>query len=347
MPTDLSHYGWRSFFAEQLEPELAETIVPVRVIGVQKSALHILGPQVDAEVDPVSGDYARPCAVGDWLLFDQKRQVVVRRLARMNELKRRAPGTDRQIQLIAANIDTLFVMSACNQDFNEARLERYLALAREACVMAVVVLTRADIADDPALLVKRAAKLARGVHVEAVNALERGSLRCLEPWLQEGQTVALLGSSGVGKSTLTNTLLGRQQIDTQGTRSGDDKGRHTTSARSLYVLPAGAWLLDSPGMRELQLMDVRCGIDDVFVEISALAASCRFADCTHEGEPGCAVREAMDRGDIDPARMNRWRKLVREEAYNRESIAERRARGRATGRLYKSIIRDKETGKRR
>jgi ribosome biogenesis GTPase len=211
--------------------------------------------------------------------------------------------------------------------------------------MPVVVLTKADLADDPADYVARAAKLAPGLLVETVNALDHDSLEPLNPWLQTGQTIALLGSSGVGKSTLTNTLLGEARLATQSIREDDDKGRHTTTSRQMFSLPGGAWLIDTPGMRELQLVDVSEGIDDVFAEIARLTEQCRFADCSHDAEPGCAVRSAIDDGTVDEARLARWRKLLREEAMNRESIAERRARGKATGRLYKSILSDSHARK--
>jgi ribosome biogenesis GTPase len=191
--------------------------------------------------------------VGDWLLFDSASGRLLQRLQRKSLFQRRAPGTERRIQLIAANIDTLFVVSSCNQDFNEARIERYLAIAREAGVMAIVVLTKSDLTEDPRSFVHAAAKLAPDLLVEAVNALDKESLRCLDGWLGKGQTIALLGSSGVGKSTITNTLLGQDRIETKDIRHGDDKGRHTTTSRSLFQLPGNAWLLDTPGMRELQL----------------------------------------------------------------------------------------------
>jgi ribosome biogenesis GTPase len=209
--------------------------------------------------------------------------------------------------------------------------------------MAVIVLTKSDLTEDPQAFANAAAKLAPDVLVEAVNAKNEESLRCLEGWLGNGQTIALLGSSGVGKSTITNTLLGQQQIETRDIRSGDDKGRHTTTSRSVFRLPGGAWLLDTPGMRELQLTDVQTGIDDVFAEISVLAEDCKFADCVHESEPGCAVQKSIDTGDIEAARVNRWRKLMREEAHNRESIAERRARDRSLGKLYKTVQSEKKS----
>ena len=342
--SELAEYGWDSFFQQQITDEQSVPVVPVRVMNVHKSGLQVAGVNVDTQAEQLTDDEGR-ATVGDWLLFNTETQRIVRRLDRKSIFKRRAPGTDRREQLIAANVDTLFIVSSCNKDFNEARLERYLSIARDAEVMALIVLTKADLADEPQVFVQKAAKLAPGIHVEAVNALDEEDLRCLDAWLGHGQTVALLGSSGVGKSTLSNTLLGSSDITTQAIRDDDAKGRHTTTSRTMHHLPGGAWLLDTPGMRELQLTDVRTGLDDVFAEITELAATCRFVDCTHEAEPGCAIRRAIDDDEIDVERLNRWRKLIKEEAYNKESIADRRARGRALGKYYKSAIEDKKSRK--
>ncbi len=275
--------------------------------------------------------------VGDWLLLaaDDRFQ---RLLDRLSSFSRRAAGTKAVEQLIAANIDTAFIVSSLNDDFNLSRMERYLALARDAGVEPVVVLTKADQCTDPAFYVRQARALDPSLMVESVNALDPDSVEVLRSWCREGQTVTVLGSSGVGKSTLINTLLGRTAQATAAIREDDSKGRHTTTSRSLHFIPDGGLLLDTPGMRELQLADCEQGVSDVFADIEDLTADCRFSDCRHEGEPGCAVRAALESGALDRRRWENYRKLMREQALNAASLADRRARDRSLGRYYRSVL---------
>ena len=177
--------------------------------------------------------------------------------------------------------------------------------------------------------------------MEVVDARNPASVVCLTPWCARGQTVALVGSSGVGKSTLVNTLTGVDRIATQDIQEDDDKGRHTTSGRALYRLPASGWLLDTPGVRALRLTDVKTGIADVFSDVVVLARTCRFANCRHEAEPGCAVLAAIDAGTLDSERVKRWQKLAAEETQNTKNIAERRVRDRAFGKMIKGVMKDK------
>ena len=215
--------------------------------------------------------------------------------------------------MIAANVDTVFVVASCNQDFSVARLERYLVLARDAGVDPVVVLTKTDLTDTPETFVAAARGLEPGLIVEAVDGRDLSDAGRLAAWCGPGKTVAFLGSSGVGKSTLVNTLRGSSNILTQAVRAHDGTGRHTTTVREMHRLEAGGWLLDLPGMRELQLADAADGIAEIFDDFVAAAQDCRFSDCSHGREPGCAVQAAIASGELTRERFDRWRKLADEE----------------------------------
>ncbi len=343
--SSLADFGWTSFFATQLDAEDLATVSPVRVTAVHRDRIQLAAPDINLDIAPFVADVEDPqsaATVGDWLLLDTVTLRPQRLLRRQSLFKRRAAGSDRRLQLIAANVDTLFIVSSCNQDFNPARLERYLALAREAEVTPIVVLTKADLTETSGDYARAAAKLLPGLLVEVLDARDPQGVANLLPWCGRGRTVALVGSSGVGKSTLINTLVGDDSAVTQGIREDDDKGRHTTTGRALHRLPAGGWLIDTPGMRELQLTDAADGIADVFADIVAIAATCRFGDCRHQGEPDCAIAASIESGKIDPARVKRWRKLAAEEAHNNETLAENRARSRAFGKMARRAMREKQ-----
>ena len=341
----LQELGWDSSLAQQLVLDGDDALLPLRVLEVHRDKLRVAGENTNRLIElPVlaerTDDNGAP-TVGDWLLLDRDALHFGRLLERRSLFKRRAAGTSGKTQLIAANIDTVFIVSSCNQDFNEARLERYLVLAREANVFPVVVLTKADLSDSPESYAKRASRLFPSLLVETVNALDSDSVRKLAPFCCTGQTVVLLGSSGVGKSTLVNSLTQSNVTATQSVRADDDKGRHTTTGRAFYRLKDGGWLVDTPGMREIQLTEAATGISRVFEEIELLAAACRYGDCTHRSESGCAVRSAFERGEIDESRLTRWRKLEAEERRNSETLAERRARDKDFGKMVRSVMREK------
>ena len=305
----LQRLGWSGFFQEQLGADERE-YTPARIDAVHRGRLTGLttGGQIEIEL-PAKVDTAE-FAVGDWVLADPL-QRLVRRLERKALLQRRGEGR-RPTQLVAANVDTLFIVASCNADFNLARLERYLTFANDAETDPVIVLTKADEADDPSEYERQAAELQRGLAVVTLNARVPEAAAALRPWCGPGATVALVGSSGVGKSTLVNTLVGigwRQPQQTGAVREGDAKGRHTTTSRSLHPMPDGGWVIDTPGIRTLHLKDVGQGIDTLFAEITELAPMCKFRNCTHDHEPGCAVRAAVAAGTLDADRLERWRKL--------------------------------------
>ena len=344
--SQLAVYGWSNFFQSQLSTQEWQAAVPARVSAIHRSGLDLIGPDVSirgarAHFDGNGEDIT---TVGDWLLLDTGSRQPLRRLERTSLFKRRSPGTGRGIQLLAANVDTLFIVTSCNDDFNIARLERYLAIARQADVTPLVVLTKADLVADATDMVAETRSLSRDLLVETVDSRDQASVAVLQAWCGAGQTVALLGSSGVGKTTLVNTLLGDGDLATAEIREDDAKGRHTTTGRALHRLASGGWVIDTPGMRELQLADAAEGLQDVFADITKLAPSCRFADCGHTSEPGCAVRKAVEADELDPDRLVRYRKLLREEAHNTETVHQRRARGRQFGKMVRGIMAEKRRG---
>jgi ribosome biogenesis GTPase / thiamine phosphate phosphatase len=331
----LKDFGWNSHFERQIADEERPTTRPARVLAVHRDALEVAGPGIDARMPPLAGGEDGAATVGDWLLIEADAPRPVRVLERRSVFKRKAAGTNRRVQLIAANVDTLLLVTSANQDFSTARLERYLALAVEAEVTPVVVITKADLAADTADYIAQARRLMAGLVVEAFDARGSDAIKSLRPWFAPGQTVALVGSSGVGKSTIVNTLAGADVQETRGIREDDARGRHTTTGRSLHRLANGTWFMDTPGMRELQIVDVAGGLDEVFADIAEIAAACRFSDCTHANEPGCAVQAAIESGTLDAARLKRYAKLQREEARNTENLADAHARNQRFGRMQK------------
>jgi ribosome biogenesis GTPase len=331
---DLEELGWRPFFAAQLSADEKRLCHPARVMAVHRGLIAVIGAGQEKLIPPklarADAEDDHP-AVGDWLLVDRETFEPIRVLTRMSLFKRRAPGHNRRMQLIAANVDTVFVVASCNQDFNIPRLERYLVLAREVGVHPIVVLTKIDLAERPEDFVAAARELQPGLLVEAVNGRDPDTVGALAKWCGKGETVALLGSSGVGKSTLVNSLRGSDTLATQAVREADGKGRHTTTVREMHRLDHGGWLLDTPGMRELQLSDAAAGIAEVFDDLDALVLGCRFTNCTHEAEPDCAVRAAIGDGSLTLERLDRWRRLTAEDALNTGHMAERRPRPKHAG----------------
>lgn len=332
----LQSLGWQPFFARQIGVDDMHTTPPVRVTEVHRSGLRVLGDDIDMMVPPRAD-----ATVGDWLLLDHELPSASQLMERKSLIKRRAAGHDRSVQLIAANIDTAFIVTSCNLDFNVARLERYIALAFDAGVTPVVLLTKSDLCEDPSAYIADAEAISADVAVLTLNAKSDEPKTRLAPWCKPGQTIAFLGSSGVGKSTLTNALSVNEVAATQAIREDDAKGRHTTSHRQLHILPNGCAVLDTPGVRELQLTDAEEGVAEVFSDLDELSTQCRFNDCKHTSEPGCAILAALERGDIDETRLARWRKLVAEDQHNTASLAQRRSKDKSFGKMIKQAKKHK------
>jgi ribosome biogenesis GTPase / thiamine phosphate phosphatase len=335
----LRQLGWKPFFGDQVTGAEADACRPVRVMSVHRGMVTVLGEGISESISsalPTSGGAENRPAVGDWLLIERDSLSIVRILDRVSLFKRPSPADDRRIQLIAANVDTLFIVTSCDQDFNVARIERYLVLAREVNVRPVIVLTKSDLSPDPHHFVETARALQPELEVALINARDAASVARLADHCGPGETVALVGSSGVGKSTLVNTLTGSDSIATQAVRETDGKGQHTTTVREMHRLghgsDAGGWLVDTPGMRELQMSEVGAGVAEVFDDIIALTLECRFTNCSHADEPDCAVRAAIEAGTLASVRVDRWHKLTGEDVANTAIAAAVRARPRKTGR---------------
>ncbi|MBN1516018.1 ribosome small subunit-dependent GTPase A [Candidatus Sumerlaeota bacterium] len=254
---------------------------------------------------------------GDWLALQhapgQNEAVILGRLPRCNSIARKTAGKQNRIQTMAANLDELFIFSSMNREFNPRRLERYLALARQNGIPPVVALTKTDEAEDPQSFIEQAQTAASGAPVFAVNCLDGSTLTPLQTRIADGKTIAVVGSSGVGKSTFINTLLGVERQETLPSRETDDRGRHATTHRELIPLPDGGALIDTPGIRELRVWETETDFDEAFADIEALAASCFFNDCRHDSEDGCAVKAAIEAGEIAPERLFNYRKMQEEK----------------------------------
>ncbi len=320
----LHDFGWNELFERDFRPFAARGLAAGRVATEAHEIYRLLTAGGELVAEPTGAlryraeNRAELPAVGDWVAFQAfpgGPAIVHAVLPRRTTIARRAAGDTGETQVLAANVDTVLIVSSLNQDLNPRRLERYLAVVRQSGARPVLVLSKADLAADPGLLAREVQAVAAGSPVHLVSARERTGLDALGSYLGRGLTVALLGSSGAGKSTLVNALLGSDRQAVAEIRAGDDRGRHATTRRELIPLPAGGLLLDTPGLRELGLAGGHEALAEVFDDIEALAAACQFRDCRHQGEPGCAVEAAVAAGRLDAERKAGYDKLRREETY--------------------------------
>jgi ribosome biogenesis GTPase / thiamine phosphate phosphatase len=350
---DLDRWGWDATRAGHFADHAEAGCVPGRVTVEHRGLYHYHGPTGDG-VAQVSGRLRHLAvgradfpAVGDWVALresaDAGPAVVETVLPRTNKLSRKAAGGAAEEQILAANLDVLFLVTSLNRDLNPRRIERFLAAAALPDCLPVLVLTKSDLHDAADAVVEEFRAQLDGVAVHAVSALAGEGLDALTPYLGERRTVALLGSSGVGKSTLLNRLAGLDTQAVAAVREDDDRGRHTTTRRELVPLPQGGLLLDSPGIRELQLWAEGADVGAAFADISGLAGGCPFADCTHTHEPRCAVRQAIEDGVLDDGRYQSYLKLRKELAYEETRQDGRAARERKERdrRLHRAIAKDK------
>tara|TARA_E500000331_G_scaffold337452_1_gene365565 strand:+ start:1634 stop:2701 length:1068 start_codon:yes stop_codon:yes gene_type:complete len=279
--------------------------------------------------------------IGDWITIDSDGTRVQNIVRRRTLLARVGAGVHagQQVeeQAIAANIDWLVIVSSCNEEFNASRLERYLAIANNSGIRAAIVLSKADLVSDPEAWLQQTIAIDDSVPVAVVDVRDNDAVRPVRRWFSRGETVSLLGSSGVGKSTLLNTMVGKDAQDTRGIRDVDKKGRHTTTDRSMHLTPEHVIVLDSPGIRELAISDMADSLSDVFDDIEALSNQCRFSDCAHDKEPDCAVQDAIRQGRIESRRLTNYRKLKAEQATHGDSIAEQRTLSRSNRHAYQNL----------
>jgi ribosome biogenesis GTPase len=349
----LRSLGWDAFFGPAFR-EYAASHEPGRVSTVTKTGCKVYtkAGEINARIPgKLRKDGLLP-AVGDWVALskdDSGTYAVQAILPRKSKISRKDAGRVTGEQVIATNVDTAFIVTSLNKDLNLRRLERYLAVARQSAVEPVIVLNKADVCPNVEGSMNDVRSIAPGVPIFAISAIQNTGLEQLAPYMKEGKTIVLLGSSGVGKSTIINALEGYGRQKVGDIREDDSRGRHTTTARELIIMESGGVIIDNPGMRELQLWDATDGIAETFRDIEELSRQCKFSDCQHETEPGCAIKRAIKEGILPEARFESYQKLQREllaveRKKNPELMAEEKKKWKKIGQMGKAIRENKERG---
>lgn len=341
---NIKKYGFSESFSNGILQD--NQLTPARILSQEKGFYRIISDKGKklAEVSgkfqfqtTVSSDYS---AVGDFVLVNWNESgnsaIIESLLPRKSAFIRKAAGGSQQEQVVAANIDIVFLCMALNNDFNLRRMERYISIAWDSGAMPVVVLTKSDLCDDLEQKLAEVSTIAFGVDVLVTTSTEENGYEELLPFISEGKTIAFIGSSGVGKSTLINRLLGKELLKTNGLRN-DDKGRHTTTHRELFLLPSGGMVIDTPGMREFGMWDNDTGIERTFMDIEELAAQCKFRNCTHTNEPGCAIQKALTTGKLEINRWQSYQKLKAENDYMEDKESYMLAKGKREKQISKLI----------
>jgi ribosome biogenesis GTPase len=330
---NLIDLGWNDFFAKEFGRYEGQELAPARVAQEHKGLYIVFGADGEFKAE-ITGKMrfnatsrADFPAVGDWVAVaafnEEKKAIIHALLARQSAFSRRAvlsggmpeTGGKTDEQVLAANIETVFLVSGLDADFNLRRIERYLSAAWDSGAMPVIILNKADLCDDIDIKVQQIENIAIGVSIHVMSAMKNEGLESIKQYLGRGRTVAFMGSSGVGKSTIINKLLGEDRLLTQAVREDDSRGRHTTTYRQMILLPDGGIVIDTPGMRSFKVWDGDEGISLIFNDIEELALQCKFGDCSHQSEPECAIKAALGDGTLDPKRYESYLKLQKEKEF--------------------------------